>query len=193
VVLIIRTLSEPSFFHKSCLKVGITLLLSKPAFFVYQPDSPNPPPPHLPPAQRVFSVHIKARYYCNLFDLPLSAVCLNWINYFNFPDLRKLHLVPNFVMKIFGKSSCPLFVLRMLAHRLDVKICKLLFKVIIDFTYLRVKLLNSYLHEPIPSQRQTVAVCGLVRDALYLRSVKLADTSWFYYCRRFSWTSPVLQ
>ena len=53
--------------------------------------------------------------------------------------------------------------------------------------------LSSNLHEPIASQLQAAAVCGLVCDALYLRSLKLADKSCVYYCRRLSWTSPVLQ
>ena len=53
--------------------------------------------------------------------------------------------------------------------------------------------LSSNLHEPIASQLQAAAVCGLVCDALYLRSLKLADKSCVYYCRRLSCTSPVLQ
>jgi len=127
VFLITRTLSEPFFLHKSCLKVGITLLLSKPAFFDYQLDSPNPPPfPYL----KECSQYISKR--------DVTVIYLIWINYFYFPVLRKLHSVPHFVIKIFGNSSCPLFVLRMLAHLLDVKMCKLLFKLIFDFTYLRV-------------------------------------------------------
>ena len=44
VVLIIRTLSEPFCLDKCCLKVGVTLLLSKQAFFLPPPGFFLPPP-----------------------------------------------------------------------------------------------------------------------------------------------------
>ena len=134
MVLIVRTLSGSFFLYKSCLEVGITLLLSKPTFLDYQPDSSIAPFPQLQECSQYLSKRDITVIYLIFHS---SSVCLNWTNYLYFPVQRKLHTVPNFIMNIVGNSSCPLFVLRMLAHRLDVNMCKLLFKVI-DFTHLHV-------------------------------------------------------